>query len=373
MKATYSMQHSPQQSESRSAAASSAAARLRGWLLSPGIQQREGAHAGGVAGSLDAQGRARYVYPEITGYYLHWLAEARDATGLDEARVAAARATDWARRQFERGTLPPTRAYLVDAPHDWRNDAAFFFDFAMLLRGLCAASEARLIAPPLQTLQRIVDELERFVSPDGEIHAARVLRAGAQLPTRWSTLGGAFEVKASSRVTLAARYLSLPPRLQEACEALADRYSDSAQKIALDMLHPTLYFAEGLLVARPRCAGQVAVLLQRLLELQHADGSLPEADRGSPLPRSDIIAQALRVGLLLQVQRVDGAPAPDVLHRLAGALIERVDAAGRIAFVPDTSAAALPNVWCGMFAEQALRWYGACCEGRPLPGVEWLV
>ena len=353
--------------------AAEAAARLRGWLLSAGIQQREGAHAGGVAGSLDAQGRARYVYPEITGYYLHWLAEARDAAGLDAARVAAARANDWVRRQFEHGALPPTRAYLVDAPHDWRNDACFFFDFAMLLRGLCAASEARLIAPPYATLQRIVEELDRFVSPDGEIHAARVLHAGAQLPTRWSTLGGAFEVKASSRVTLAARYLELPPRLQQACEALANRYLDSAHKIALDMLHPTLYFAEGMLVARPQCSAQIAALLQRCLELQRADGSLPEAERGSSLPRSDIVAQALRVGLLLQAAQVDATPEAHALHELARALIGRVDAAGRIAFVPDASAAALPNVWCGMFAEQALRWYAAWREGKPLPGAEWLV
>lgn len=367
------MQPSGQAAEAGAAAAAASASRLRAWLLSPGIQQREGTHAGGVAGALDANGRARYVYPEITGYYLHWLAEARDAAGLDEARVAASRATDWARRQFERGALPPTRAYLVDAPHDWRNDACFFFDLAMLLRGLCAASDARLIAPPLATLQCIVAELDRFVSPDGEIHAARLLRADAELPTRWSTVGGAFEVKASSRVALAARYLSLSPHLQQACEALADRYLESPAKMALDMLHPTLYFAEGMLVARPQCAAGIAQLLKRCLDLQHPDGSLPEADRSSSLPRSDIIAQALRLGLLLQAGNVVGAPDADALGKLAGALIERVDTSGRIAFVPDASAAASPNVWCGMFAEQALRWYAAWCEGKALPGAEWLV
>src|SRR4051794_1556748 len=170
------MTHSPQ-SDSGAVAAEAAAARLRGWLLSAQVQQREGEHAGGVAGALDERGRARYVYPEITGYYLHWLAEVRDAAGLDEVRVAAARATDWAKRQLDRNALQ-TRSYLVDAPPDWRNDATFFFDLAMLLRGLCAAAEARLIAPPLLTLQRLVGELDKFVSPDGEIHAARVLRPG---------------------------------------------------------------------------------------------------------------------------------------------------------------------------------------------------
>jgi hypothetical protein len=364
------MVHSPQ-GDNGAGAAEAAAARLRGWLLSEQVQQREGEHAGGVAGALDENGRARYVYPEITGYYLHWLAEVRDAAGLDEVRVAAARATDWAKRQLERGALQ-TRSYLIDAPHDWRNDATFFFDLAMLLRGLCAAAEAHLIAPPLLTLQRLVDELDQFVSPDGEIHATRVLRPGTQLPTRWSTIGGAFEVKASSRVILAARYALLPQRLHDACDALAQRYADSPAKIALDMLHPTLYFAEGLLVARPHSAAQVAQLLQRCLALQNPDGTLPEASAGSTLARSDIIAQALRIGLLLQARGIDTLDRA-ALERLARALVNRVDATGQIPFVPDASPAAQPNVWCGMFAEQALRWYARACSGKPLPAAEWLV
>ena len=61
-----------------------AAARLRGWLLEGPAQLRTGEHAGGVAGSFDAQGRAGYVYGEITGYYLHWLAD----LGRARAKVA---------------------------------------------------------------------------------------------------------------------------------------------------------------------------------------------------------------------------------------------------------------------------------------------
>ena len=356
---------------STSSPAALAAARLRDWLLSAQVQQQEGAHAGGVAGALDADGRARYVYPEITGYYLHWLAEVREQAGLDSVRVAAVRATDWARRQFEGGAIPQTRAYLVPAAHDWRNDAVFFFDLAMLLRGLCAAAEARLIALPQSTVRRLLDELDACVSPDGEIHAARTLRK-AELPPRWSTLGGPFEVKASSRVALAARHVQLSPRLAAACEALATRYAASAGTLALDMLHPTLYFAEGLLVARPQSAPQLATLLRRCLELQHADGSLPEAQHGSALARSDIVAQALRVGLLLREIGVVEAPTAAELERLAAVLTARIDRDGRIAFLPGATPPQ-PNVWCGLFAEQALRWFDWQQNGRALPGAEWLV
>jgi len=361
-----------QQASFSASSAATASAALRGWLLSAQVQLREGAHAGGVAGALDDAGRARYVYPEITGYYLHWLADVREAGGLDEVRVAAARAADWARRQFDRGGIPLTRAYLVEAAPDWRNGAVFFFDLAMLLRGLCAAVDARLIAPPLATLQRLVEELDAFVSPDGEIHAARPLR-GAALPTRWSTTGGPFEVKASSRVALAARHIALPERLARACDALADRYLGSAASIALDMLHPTLYFAEGMLTARPHSASRIATLLRRCLQLRRDDGSLPEAEHGSSLPRSDILAQALRLGLLLRAGDEADAPEDEALHSLAKALIARVDAHGRIAFVPGASTAAQPNVWCGLFAEQALRWYARWLDGKAIPAAEWLV
>src|SRR3954468_10733221 len=100
-----------QQYSPSASSAIDASTALRGWLLSAQVQLREGAHAGGVVGALDSDGRARYVYPEITGYYLHWLADVREAGGLDEVRVAAARGADWTRRQFDGGRVPLTRAY----------------------------------------------------------------------------------------------------------------------------------------------------------------------------------------------------------------------------------------------------------------------
>jgi hypothetical protein len=48
--------------------------RVGRWLLGGPAQVREGLHAGAVAGCLQRHGAAAYVYPEITGYYLHWLA-----------------------------------------------------------------------------------------------------------------------------------------------------------------------------------------------------------------------------------------------------------------------------------------------------------
>jgi len=354
------------------AAARTAATHISAWLLSPQVQLREGVHAGAIAGAMDGAGLARYVYPEITGYYLHWLAEAHTDRARETLATAASNASDWTARQFEGGALAKTRAYLDGHTTDWRNDAVFFFDFAMLLRGLCAAAEADLIALPRDLLVRLMEELDKFAGANGEIRAARVLRGGAALPARWSTIGGPFEAKACSRVLLAARHVELPAKLSRACERLIDRYAAETATLALEMLHPTLYFAEGMLLARPDHAGQVADLLARLLRLQRDDGSLPEAEQGSELPRSDIIAQALRVGLLLRDLSIEHAPDDRALDLLADALLSRVGADGSVSFRNDV-AAREPNVWCSMFAEQALRWYAQWSDGAALPAAEWLV
>jgi hypothetical protein len=353
-------------------AARAAAARISAWLLSPQVQLRDGVHAGAIAGATDSTGRARYVYPEITGYYLHWLAETHLCLSHDDLGIAAAHAAQWSARQFDGGALARTRSYLDSGKVDWRNDAVFFFDLAMLLRGLCAAAQANLIALPHALVRRLIEELDKFASAEGEIRAARLVTAGATLPARWSTIGGPFEVKACSRVLLAGRHAELPSKLSAACERLIDHCVPDTATLALDMLHPTLYFAEGMLVARPGLAGKVAELLGRILRLQRADGSLPEAEHASELPRSDIIAQALRIGVQLRAQSTEGAPGDRTLSLLAGALLNRVGTDGSVSFRIDV-AGREPNVWCSMFAEQALRWYAHWSEGAVLPAVEWLV
>lgn len=341
------------------------AARLRRWLLGGHVQCADGAHAGGIYGAFDTDGRARYVYPEITGYYLHWLAELAQA-GFDDAAIRrnAAAAIDWSGRVLADGAVPATRAYVGDADgDDWRNRAVFFFDLAMLLRGVCAVHEARLVTVPTSLIARLVEELARFVE-DGAIRAA-LAEPGIALPPRWSTLGGPFEVKASSRVELAARHIVLPAALAAACRRLADDWRERIATLPLAMLHPTLYFAEGMLVAAPDQRTDIASLARRCLALSDAEGNLPEAE-DSPVPRSDILAQTLRVLLLCGDDGgADG-------RRVTAALIARVDADGRLPFRVDVEAPQ-PNVWCAMFAEQALRWQARAQRGEALPAAEWLV
>ncbi|HEY6824869.1 MAG TPA: hypothetical protein VI195_10545, partial [Steroidobacteraceae bacterium] len=57
------------------------ASRVARWLLHGPAQVASGPHAGGVAGTLDADLTPRYAYPEDTGYYLQWLCWYATITG----------------------------------------------------------------------------------------------------------------------------------------------------------------------------------------------------------------------------------------------------------------------------------------------------
>ena len=87
------------------ALAADTAERLRRWLLSGAVQCGSGAQAGGIYGAFDADGGARYVYPEITGYYLHWLADNGSPHDSDHPAVVrrAQAAADWATRALADG------------------------------------------------------------------------------------------------------------------------------------------------------------------------------------------------------------------------------------------------------------------------------
>lgn len=332
----------------------STAARTRHWLLHGPAQLRSGAHRGGIAGWIDRNGQPHYVYAEVTGYYLHWLAQTTPGDDLPVRRAGAHTALAWCERSFGADTLPATRVYLLPAEADWRNQAVFFFDLAMLLRGVCACVEAKLIAAPQDLLARLIAELAAFVR-DGSLHAVRVLNATAELPERWSTRADRFLVKAAIRVLAAQSIVALPASLHDACMQLCARHLAGIASAAITELHATLYYLEGALLAGRQHWNDIAMLLARLLALQLPSGELPEAP-ATPVLRSDVLAQALRIGVLLRQYKVVGAPGDARLHRLASALCARV-LDGAITFRTDAPAPQF-NVWCALFAEQALRWYG---------------
>jgi hypothetical protein len=102
---------------------------------------RAGAHAGGVAGCVSTCGSAKYVYPEIAGYYLQWLTWRAQRFGKFTCTRRRRRRGTAVACRLAFGRRPAADAvHLRGADNDWRNRAVFCFDLAMVLRGLAAAA-----------------------------------------------------------------------------------------------------------------------------------------------------------------------------------------------------------------------------------------
>jgi hypothetical protein len=348
------------------------------WLLEGPAQLGEGIEAGGVAGIVDADGRAAYVYPEITGYYLQWLAWRAARYGGDSVLARRAQSAQrWLGAWLSATSPPLTRVHLAPAGDDWRNDAVFLFDIAMVLRGLAGAARWRLLEPSPALVAGACAELDRLVDRDGRF-AACVSHRDDDMPARWSTRRGAFLAKAAAGILGAAETLdAIPARLRDA----ASRTYDESLRLLVACphaeTHPLLYAFEGVL-SMPCDLRLVAVLpsisaqFDALLAQVRALGRVPEFLRpGSVDPgarRMDIVAQALRVGALLAAHQPQNPPDRVELERLRRTLLEHISPSGTLPFA---LGAAPPrhNVWAAMFADQALA-MARCDDAARIIGVD---
>lgn len=346
----------------QSAPAASTPCSVADWLLDGPAQLRSGPHAGAVAGCASAAGSASYVYPEIAGYYLQWLAWRAQRFGRSDAIAERAAAVQrWLRVWLASGSPPPTRLHLDVVTDDWRNGAVFCFDVAMVLRGLGAAAHARLLVPDAAVIGGVARQLEQLVAADGQLDACVPNMSADVLPARWSTRRGPFLAKAAAGILTAASAL---PGLS----ALLVRAAGHTFAASLDALaqrphreaHPLLYAFEGVLAlpAHPRFPDAlpvVATQFDALLAHAGTDGFLPEtidATAGGP-ERIDVLAQTLRIGLLLAMHRPQQPPDRVALVRLRNALSREVQGSGAVTFARD-GAAEQWNAWAAMFADQAL-------------------
>lgn len=245
---------------------------------------------------------------------------------------------------------------------DWRNAVTFSFDVGMVIRGLLATREYEP-EPVRRLLSRNVGLLAGFRDESGILTSHVVRTAGAAIPRKWSTTPGPHHVK------VAAGLAGLQG-VAEVAEATIHRWLSFADRSPLDYdLHPTLYFLEGAVQLAVRdgrrdCWQAAYRLFQRVLELQLPSGGLPEHP-ASKEQRSDVIAQALRIGTILA--GYGAMVAPDSLAALAGAYQEYVRHDGAVAFRRPESDGNHWNAWAAMFGLQALWCYERYRRGASIP------
>ncbi len=341
------------------------------WLLSARVLRTAQSGSSGVVNWLipgaapdrDYDG----LYPEIAGYYLQFLSVAASdphRPGCIKpaiAREAAVRVAAWLDEIGPDGN-PITLQHRDMAESDWRNACLFVFDLAMIVRGLAAINARWPGLTPPTLISRYVRSVAELIS-NGRL-ASHTMRVGAvanAIPAKWSTLPGVHHVKAAAAlrgVGDAALAAAVDTTLTEQANKL-----EQHGRSRLRELHPFLYLIEGWLILWGQSGNpfflrkaQYAFTLV-LGELDPDTGLLPPvAGDYNTAVRSDVLAQALRAGLILQrANAIDGAFwGRWVLARprLQVALLERVSSVGGVEF--DRVGRHL-NVWATLFGWQALQ------------------
>ena len=347
---------------------------VRDWLLTSAVQITTGADSGGVAGWLNSSLQPEYLYLEITGYYLSSMAfiATTDPALKDEAVARAELALGWLERLLNDSVHLPTRKYINQTEQDWRNQAVFSFDIGMVIRGIAAILPLCTDRARCETLlAAYVDRLRPFFENCSTLKSHIALDNSVVMPDKWSTRQDPHQLK------IVSGFLFVPSDFQDR-ECLLGVLNGVLQQcrapfpgdaIALDM-HPTHYYLEG--AATTALHGysdisleQVAGIYRRIMKHQMPDGCLP-SNLVSPdaVVRSDVIAQALRIGSILRdLGYLTDAQELEQLDRLYAALLKFIAPSGAVSFFPiDGAHPTFWNAWCAMFAHQALALYE---QGEP--------
>jgi hypothetical protein len=349
------------------------------WLLNSNIQILEGKEAGGVAGWLDSDGIPEFVYSEIVGYYLTCLAFMTVVTPSLKKWVCprAQRAIDWLFRECNHTGTPPTRRYLTEERHDWRNRVIFAFDLAMVLRGVVAVRGLVEETSRIHIQESILRTLVRFCNPEGSLFPciARGDNGPPVLPPRWSTRPGPYQLKIALalRMSLAA---SLPQELKLAVESLCFKWQIVSPELALTgEWHADLYFIEGLVLLAMQ-GNDERIWLATVLNLQLLVDRVTHCKQGSTLAsfhafaeRSDTVAQTLRLAsILLSQGYLRNSRWRELLQDLAFRLRGFIQRDGAVVWLNNPEKAVRHfNAWSAMFTYQALIFYDKVAKKGLLP------
>ncbi len=353
--------------------------RMRDWLLDSAIQIPDGPHRGAIAGWLDDKGKPAFAYGEITGYYLTCTAFMLLSRG-DDARIRqrAERAAAWLRESCTCGLLPESRCYSGCRQHDWRNSAYFSFDLAMMIRGISNAAGFFGVDAFGEAGKAVLQRLGELVAEDGSLLThAPVREETCVLPVKWSTVPGPFQVKTAAAI-LSCSEDAVPAGVRSAAEASFARWRGYFDEHPPSGdLHPLFYFMEGMVLlglsrSDEEALKSAAKVFEFVMRSQKANGALPAqlGDASAP-ERSDVVAQALRMGCILMDLGLLGNSESEVAQRLgalARCLSRFIDRRGAVSFFEIGGGnQEYWNAWCAMFSYQACCFYECLERGRKLP------
>jgi len=264
---------------------------------------------------------------------LSWLASLARLQPEIDPYPAATAAVGWLHTITSADHPPATRYYFADSD-DWRNDATFTFDLAMMCRGLHAVRGLVPERPRKEVLQRLL----RHVLPRGNMLPV-FINARRELPDRWSTRMGAFQLKAAAAL--------LPLKSHPAIWSTFYRWSGRVlEEVDSRELHAAFYALEGLMQfaisGKPEAIHEAASCFETLFA--YIDDT-----------RSDVIAQGLRLACALRsFGFLQGKTWNDRLVELRLRLETFISDSGAVSFRPVGCRPTHFNTWATIFVYQCL-------------------
>lgn len=338
------------------------AARLERWLLSDEVVLAEpSAVAGGVINYREADGNWDGVYPEICGYHLQFLAHASHGASGAPHREAATRVIRWLDAEGGQGAPLTLYRRIEDlGAVDWRNRCLFSFDLAIILRGLGMAEACWPGILPAGMAARYGSSVERILER-GRLasHSLRDGRQDVAIPVKWSTTLDVHHVKSAA----ALAGLGKPSLDAIARETARDEgvLLDQQRQGRMRELHPFLYSIEGWLTFWAQ-TGDDQHLRRAATSFTYLCGEFdwdtadlpPSAGARDAAVRADVLAQALRAGVILEAANALDAATLETWRRMAPRLHRNL--AGRLSprgGIEFDTVRRDRNSWASVFAWQA--------------------
>lgn len=336
---------------------------IKNWLINSGIQSPEGGFYAWI--DLDAQAPA-FLYSEITGYAITTLLFLNRLSADPVLIQRAQKASGWLLQK----ALHPcggfkARAYQDDINADqlysFNQENIFSFDTAMALYGLVnlykQTKQEKLLAVCQKCADFLIDKMQNSDGSFNSIYSAKT-NANINPGDKWSSQSGSFHAKIALglvdlfEITNKVEYKNSAIKI---CEFALTKQDASGRFITDNLtqtthLHPHSYTAEGLIYAGAAFKAQKFIdYAQKAINwmFKHVDKNGlndiydPKTTKFSHFQRSDILAQALRLGLIFNQNKTNLLKARLESYQLSEGFLYNLQERHL-------------NSWCSMFALQAL-------------------
>ncbi len=317
----------------------------------------------GMIGTVNVDSsKPEYIYGEITGYFLSFCSYVckREPDLKETLTPIISSHISWLERIIKCGYV--TRC-LLEPCEDWRNSAIFPFDIAMIIRGL---DDASTIVECDKLLQLYLELFGGFFDYNSETVLPYINISEGKLPQKWSTRIDVHFVKIAAD-TIPVLHKKGNDREAEIMIKMIKRFDNYGVDRLMDIdSHPLLYYLEGLALASDftflyknfpaNNFEKIHYVFKKLLVISDDVGLLDNPKRGS-YRRSDVLAQFVRIGLLLRMKNMLSDEELLSLKNILDDILERFYMDGNVLFFDKERGNNNINAWCAMFLYQAIDFY----------------